>query len=121
LAALLLTAMEMVLATSVALFFGAIASPILSAVFTVCVFALGYLSDDLLTLAMAEGNAVQQSLAKAVVAILPAFHHFDVRNHLLSGIPVPAEHLVHCALYASLYTAALLLVTIAVFRLRDFE
>jgi ABC-type transport system involved in multi-copper enzyme maturation permease subunit len=120
-AALFLTALEIVMATAVALFFATVASPILSAVFTVCVFILGYLSDDLRSLALSSGSAAVQLLAKTIYAVLPAFHHFHVRNHLLSGVPVPPEHLLRCILYAALDTSALLLLTIAVFRKRDFQ
>jgi len=121
LAALFLTALEIIMATAVALFFATVASPILSAVFTVCVFILGYLSDDLRSLALSSGSAAVQLAAKTVYAVLPAFHHFHVRNHLLSGVPVPPEHLLRCILYAALDTTALLLLTIAVFRKRDFQ
>ena len=120
-AALFLTALEIVMATAVALFFATVASPILSAVFTVCVFILGYLSDDLRSLAASSHSVVVQLLAKTIYAVLPAFHHFHVRNHLLSGVPVPPEHLLRCILYASLDTTALLLLTIVVFRKRDFQ
>jgi ABC-type transport system involved in multi-copper enzyme maturation permease subunit len=120
-AALFLTALEIVMATSVALFFATVASPILSAVFTVCVFILGYLSDDLRSLAATSSNATIHLLAKVTYAVLPAFHHFHVRNHLLSGVPVPPEHLLRCILYAALDTTALLFLTIVVFRKRDFQ
>lgn len=120
-AALFLTALEIVMATAVALFFATVASPILSAVFTVCVFILGYLSDDLRSLAASSGSVGVQLLAKVIYAVLPAFHHFHVRNHLLSGVPVPPEHLLHCIFYAAFDTTALLLLTIVVFRKRDFQ
>lgn len=118
--ALALTALEIGLATSVALFFATVSSPILSAVFTFSVFVLGSLSDDLRALAASGGSVLVQGFARIVDAVLPGFHHFNIRNNLLSGIPVPVEHLAQCALYATLDTAAILLLTIAVFSKRDF-
>ncbi len=119
-AALVLTGLEVALATAVALFFATVASPILSAVFTFAVFVLGSLSDDLRALAVSSGNLAMQAFARVVETILPAFHHFNIRNNLLSGAPVPPEHLVHCVVYATLDTAALLLITIVIFSRRDF-
>jgi ABC-type transport system involved in multi-copper enzyme maturation permease subunit len=120
-AALFLTALEAGLATAVALFFATVASPLLSAVFTFATFALGYMSDDLRSLALSSGNEGLQALAKIAYAILPAFHHFHVRNNLLSGVPVPPGHIVHCIGYAALDTAAILLITVAIFSKRDFQ
>lgn len=119
--ALLLTALEIMLATSVALFFATVSSPILSAVFTCATVVLGFLSDDLRALALSNGNAGIQAVAKAGYVLLPAFHQFNVRNNLLSGVSVPAEHLAICVVYAALDTAAILLITVAVFSKRDFQ
>jgi ABC-type transport system involved in multi-copper enzyme maturation permease subunit len=120
-AALLLTALEIMLATAVALFFATVASPILSAVFTCSTVVLGFLSDDLRSLALANGTPLLQGIAKAAYVVLPAFHQFNIRNNLLSGVPVPIEYVASCIAYALLDTAAILLVTIAVFSKRDFQ
>ncbi len=120
-AVLFLTALEIALATAVALFFATVASPILSAVFTFSTVVLGCLSDDLRTLAVSHGSNAVQAFAKGMYALVPAFHQFNVRNNLLSGVPVPLEHLATCAVYAALQTAAILLVTVAIFSKRDFQ
>ena len=62
-----------------------------------------------------------QWVAKAAYVVLPSLHHFDVRNSLLSGAPIPEGQLVHCFVYTVLYTSALLVATIVVFSRRDFE
>ena len=60
-------------------------------------------------------------VTSVVYAVLPSLHHFDARNNLLTGIPVPGEQILGCLAYSILYTAAVLGVTIAAFRGRDFE
>lgn len=119
-AALLLTGLEVVLATAVALFFATVSSPLLSAVFTLATFVTGSLADDLRSLAASAGSPILQVIAKGIYLVLPGFHHFSIRNHLLSGVPVPPEHLMHCFVYATLDTAAILCLAILLFSRRDF-
>jgi ABC-type transport system involved in multi-copper enzyme maturation permease subunit len=118
---IVLSAMEALVVTSVAILFSTIASPLLSAVFTFLVFVAGHLANDVRHLAETAGNPVLHGITSVFYAILPSLHYFDARNNLLAGIPVPAGQLMWCFEYALLYSAAILLVTIVAFSRRDFE
>jgi ABC-type transport system involved in multi-copper enzyme maturation permease subunit len=119
--AVAVTAMEALIVTSVALFFSTVASPFLSAVFTFLVFVAGHLAGDLKELVMRFGDRTIELLASVMYFVLPSLHQFDVRNNILSGIPVPTGQMLHCLGYPLLYTSAVLLVTIVAFQKRDFE
>lgn len=119
--AVAVTAMEALIVTSVALFFSTVASPFLSAVFTFLVFVAGHLAGDLKELVMRFGDRTIEIVATAMYFVLPSLHQFDVRNNILSGIPVPTDQMLHCLGYTILYTGAVLLVTIVAFQNRDFE
>jgi len=116
-----LAAMEALIVTSVAVLFSTVASPLLSAVFTFCVFVAGHLAHDILELVAVTENAALEPVVKFFYLVLPSLHYFDTRNNILSGVPVPTGQLVWCAEYAVLYSAAVLLVTMVAFSRRDFE
>jgi ABC-type transport system involved in multi-copper enzyme maturation permease subunit len=116
-----LAAAEALVVTSVAILFSTVASPMLSAVFTFCVYVAGHLAYDILELVRVAENRVLEPVAKLCYLILPSLHYFDTRNSILSGVPVPAGQLVWCAEYAVLYSAAVLIVTMVAFSRRDFE
>jgi ABC-type transport system involved in multi-copper enzyme maturation permease subunit len=116
-----LAAAEALVVTSVAILFSTVASPMLSAVFTFCVYVAGHLAHDILELVRVTKNEALEGVAWFFYTVLPSLHYFDVRNSILSGEPVPAGQLLWCAEYAVLYSAAVLLVTIVAFSRRDFE
>jgi ABC-type transport system involved in multi-copper enzyme maturation permease subunit len=116
-----LSALEALVVTSVAILFSAVASPLLSAVFTVLVFVAGHVAYDVKRLAELSESRARETAPNVVYAGLPSLLHFDTRNNLLTGVPVPTEQLVGCVAYALLYSAALLALTIFAFGRRDFE
>ncbi len=119
--ALWLVAVEAFVVTAIAILFSAVASPLLSAVFTSLVFVAGHLADDLRLLAEQSGNGAVAAASQFAYVLLPALHHFDVRNNVVSGVPVPPDQILGCTAYSILYAGAVLVVTIVVFHRRDFE
>jgi len=120
-AALGLTAAEAAIVTAVAVFFSTVASPLLSAVFTFLVFVAGHLAGDLAALARQAGQGAVAKLVGALYVVLPSLHQFDVRNNILSGVPVDPGQIVSCFAYSFTYCVAVMVVTILAFSRRDFE
>jgi ABC-type transport system involved in multi-copper enzyme maturation permease subunit len=119
--ALLLAAAEAGIVTSVAIFFSSIASPLLSAMFTLLVFVAGHLAGDLAELASQAGNVVVARIVEVLYVVLPSLHQFDVRNNILSGTPIDAAQVGHCLGYSLLYSAAVIVATVVAFSRRDLE
>jgi ABC-type transport system involved in multi-copper enzyme maturation permease subunit len=119
--AITIAAMEALIVTAIALFFSTVASPFLSAIFTFFVFVAGHLAGDLKELVQRFESESVELLATVMYFVLPSLHQFDVRNNVLSGIPVPLEQVFHCLTYTVLYSTAVLLLTILAFQKRDFE
>jgi len=116
-----LCALEALVVTAIAVLFSTVASPLLSAVFTLLVFVAGHLAHDVKELAGMSASPVISAVTSAIYAVLPSLHYFDARNNLLTGIPVPTGQVLGCLAYSLLYTAAVLGITIVAFRSRDFE
>lgn len=119
--AVLLVAMEATVMTAVAVMFSSVASPMLSALFTVLVYVGGNMAGDLKLLSKQLGSPVVDLLMNVFSMVLPALQTFHVRNNLLSDVPVPGAQMAYAAEYTLFYVIAVLLVTIVAFARRDFE
>jgi ABC-type transport system involved in multi-copper enzyme maturation permease subunit len=119
--ALLLSAAEAAIVTSVAIFFSSVASPLLSAMFTLLVFVSGHLAGDLGELATEAGNVAVARAVELMYVVLPSLHQFDVRNNILSGTPIDVAQVAHCLGYSLLYSAAVIVATVVAFSRRDLE
>jgi ABC-type transport system involved in multi-copper enzyme maturation permease subunit len=119
--ALALTACEAIVVTAVAIFFSSVASPLLSSLFTFLVILAGHFGETLRALAEQSGGVVLSGITTGMYFVLPSLHQFDVRNNILSAVPVSTTQIAGCAAYAILYSAALILATILVFQRRDFD
>lgn len=120
-AAVGLLALEALIMTAVAVFFSSVASPVLSAVFTLFTCLCGNLAKDLKLLSAQIENPVVDVLMEVFYVVVPSLHGFHVRNNLLSGVPVDSAQIAYAAGYALVYSAAVLLVTVVAFERRDFE
>jgi len=119
--ALGLVALEAAVMTAVAVFFSSVASPMLSALFTVLMYIGGNLSADMKLLAERFESPAIDVLMEILTMIVPALQTFHVRNNLLAGIPVSSGQISFAAGYTALYVAMVLLVTVLAFSRRDFE
>jgi len=119
--ALGLVALEGAVMTAVAVFFSSVASPMLSALFTVFVWVSGNLAADLRILAKQLENPVLDLVLNVFSVVVPSLETFHVRNNVLAGIPVSEGQVAYAAAYAVCYVAAVLLVTVVAFGRRDFE
>jgi hypothetical protein len=119
--AVALVAMEAFIMTAIAVFFSAVASPVLSAVFTLFLWIAGNLANDLKLLAKHLESPAIDRLMDVIYVLLPSLHNFHVRNNLLNDVPVAAGQIGWCFGYALLYAAGVMVVTIVAFGRKDFE
>lgn len=124
LAALLLHYLEVVLITSVALFFSALSRPVLSGVLTASLFLIGRITYVINHL-MADTKGVfveipaMRMLGRVLVAVIPDLSTFNVADELLLGWNVPGEYLRSAALYGLSWTALFVLAALLIFERRD--
>jgi len=124
--ALWLLAMNTTLVTSLALFFSAFSSPLLSGFFTLGLFVLGRAVPDIRFLA-SRGSGDLAAVVRAVSFLLPNLHLFAPSGHAVAGQVVSVHatfvtgaYVAWASLYALGYSALALLAAVAVFRNRDF-
>jgi ABC-type transport system involved in multi-copper enzyme maturation permease subunit len=118
--AILLTYVELLLLTAIALFFSSFSTPILSALFAGTLFVVGHLTWSLKLLEdLVTSPAVRGALRVAYV-VLPNLERFNVRGELVHGVQVPLQQVGLAMVYGGAYTALVLIAAMAIFERRDF-
>jgi len=115
-----LTALELTVVTAVAVLFSAVSTPMLSALYTVGVYAVGQWSYDLRALA-SQFPPTLGNLLKAAANLVPNLPLFNMRTLAADGHTTSLLHLGVASAYAALYCTAALCLATAAFEKRDFK
>lgn len=120
---LLLTDLEMLVVTAIAVLFSAVSTPILSAVFTAFGYAAGQLAWSVALLAdMSEkGSPFGAFLLRVMHRLMPNLDLMNIRSSAVHGIAVPLGQVAWTAVYAAAYTGLLLALAAALFERRNLE
>ena len=112
---------QLMLVTAIALFFSTFSSPILTAVLTFGLFAIGHFNTDLRNFENVVDSRAATYLARALYYLLPNLEPFDVRAAVVHGQPVSLGYVALTTGYAAAYIGALLLAACFIFSRRDFK
>jgi ABC-type transport system involved in multi-copper enzyme maturation permease subunit len=113
--------LQLALVVGLALFFSCLSTPILSAVFTFCLYVIGNLSADIRWFGQETGSVVIEKLTAVIYYLLPNFGDFNVIAQVAHGEKIPGYVLVSNSLYALLYGTILVSAAILVFEEREFR
>ena len=101
--------------------FSTYSTPMTAAAFTLAVFTIGNLADDIwLFGSQAENPAVQQ-ISHVLYWALPNFELFNLRAYAVHERPIPWDQVGPATAYGLLYTVAVLGLAMAVFQRRDLR
>ena len=112
---------ELMLVTALALFFSTFTSPLISILLTIGLWIAGHFNADLRNFGDVVDSRAAASLAKGVYYLLPNLAPFNVKAEVVHGVSVPASHVALTLGYAVVYTSALLVSAMAIFRKKDFK
>jgi len=112
---------DLALVTALAVLFSTYSSPMLSAVFTVCLYVVGQFNEDLKRLDQIVGAPAAGIVGKACYYVLPDFAKFDVKLAVVHGVTVSGGYMLWTTAYAAAYIAALLFGACVIFSRRDFK
>ena len=113
--------LQLALVVGIALFFSCTSTPVLSAVFTFCLYVIGNLLTDIRWFGQETGGALVQGLTTALYYLLPNFANMNVISQTAHGHAVPGYLVVANTLYTLLYLSVVLSATIVVFERREFK
>lgn len=118
--AVLMTWFELVLLTAVAVMFSTLVTPVAGAVFTLAVYVIGHGTPLLKQLAAMSPSKVIDGIGLFLYYVLPNLTNFNIRGEVVHGVLLNPEALLLSVAYALVYTATLLLISIAAFGRKDF-
>jgi hypothetical protein len=107
--------------TAFALLFSSFSTPILSGLFTFSLYLIGHLTADLLELGIRSENQVLKWVTETLYYVLPNLDFFNIKGQVVYHVPLKEGYLLLASLYGSCYILLVLLLSIAVFRGRDFK
>ena len=113
--------LQFALVVGLALLFSCISTPILAAVFTLCVYVIGNLLGDVRWFGQESGSAALKKTTEVLYYLLPNFGDFNVIASTAHGQKIPGYLLVSNSFYALLYVAILIAAAILIFEEREFR
>ncbi len=112
-----MTWMALATITAVAIFFSAIAGPLVAGFLTLCTFVAGRLVGDLADLATQHGL----SGLEYVAYVLPNLASMNVRAEIVHGVPFDWPSVALAVVHGVSYSAAVLVIASMAFRTRQFR
>jgi Cu-processing system permease protein len=119
--AFVLLYVQLLVVTSVALFFSTFAGPMMSAAFTFGLYVVGHFNADLAHFENIVQNPAAAWAGKMLYFVLPNLAPFDIKSAVVHGRAVSAAYVALTAGYGVLYVGAMLALAVAVFSRRDFK
>lgn len=113
--------LELAIVVGIAVVFSCISTPVLSAVYTFCLYVIGNFSADLRVFGQATESALLGTVSDVLYYMLPNFGNFNVISQVAHAEKIPAYLWLGNSLYALLYIAALLGVAVLIFEEREFR
>jgi ABC-type transport system involved in multi-copper enzyme maturation permease subunit len=113
--------LQFALVIGLALLFSCISTPVLSALFTFCVYVIGNFLANIRWFGQETGSALVEKATMLLYYLLPNFGDFNVITQVAHGQRVPGYLLLANSLYALLYVTILIAAAILIFEKREFR
>lgn len=118
--AVAMTFFQLAILTAVAVFFSTFVPPIASAVFTFAVYFVGHMTRDLKLLAAMSPSPLVKGVSEFLYYVLPNLTNFNLRAEVAREALVDPASLALAIGYSVIYSATLLLVSVAIFNRKEF-
>lgn len=120
LAAIYFIVLQLVIVTALALFFSSFSSPLLSALFTFCLFISGTFAEDLRGFAQLT-HGFTRWLAQGAAYAIPNFSALNIISQVAHGETVNRPLIFWNTAYAMVYTIAVLSLAVLIFERRNLK
>lgn len=113
--------LELMLLCAWATLFSSYSEPTTASAFTMAIFAIGHLADDVWLFGSQSDVESVRQIAAALYWMLPNFEVFNIRDYAVHELPVPWERVGPAVVYGLGYTSAVLAAAVAIFQTRDVK
>lgn len=117
----LLLYFELLIITAFSLLFSSFTTPILSSIFTIILYLIGHVLWTFNEFKHKLVEPITKFISHLFYYILPNLEKFNIKNQLVINSEIKGVFIYTSILYAILYIAALLILTILIFQKRDFQ
>ncbi|MCK4518510.1 MAG: ABC transporter permease [Candidatus Omnitrophica bacterium] len=112
---------EVMIITAFVLFFSTFSSPVLSGIFTLCIYILGHLAGELKVLSSTMAGSLASFVLKCLYYLLPNLSNFDIKSEIVQKILPSKGYMAACLSYGALYVAILLFLSVAIYNRKDMK
>ena len=120
-AAVAMLGVEMVIVVAVAILFSSFTTPMLAALFTIGVYVVGHLTQNLYHLSVATADEGIGRVGVWIYRVLPDLELYNLSIQAVHGLPVPAADIWLPVAYAVGYSSVLLFAASWLFERRDMR
>lgn len=113
--------LEFLVVIGIALVFSSFTTPVMSALFTFFVIAIGRFSSDIRLFAEEVKSPFSAFFSEAIYRTIPNLEKFDVRSEAVYGGAVNLDLIIYTTIYAVIYTLALLILAVIIFERKEFK
>jgi ABC-type transport system involved in multi-copper enzyme maturation permease subunit len=113
--------LELMLLTAWATLFSTYSGPTTASAFTLAIFVIGHLADDIWSFGHQAESVAMQQISEILYWMLPNFEVFNVQAEATHEVAVSWARMATSTGYGLAYTAAVLGLAVLVFQRRDFK
>lgn len=112
---------EMAVLVAFATLFSVLTKPILGTVFTLAVFVVGHVSQDLWMLTRHLPGSIGRTLVSVLYYIVPNLERFNFKTEVVHQLPIPAAAVGWAVLYGVVFSALVLVLACLRFQGKDLQ
>lgn len=112
---------EMALLIAFATLFSVLTKPILGSVFTLAVFAVGHVSQDLWLLTRHLPGSLGRTLVSVLYYVVPNLERFNFKTEVVHQLPIPVSAVGWALVYGGFFTALVLVLACLRFEKKDLQ
>ena len=113
--------LELSLLTAWATLFSTYSSPMTASAFTLAIFVIGHLADDIWVFGNSVDIEAVRQISRVIYWVTPNFETFNIRPYAVHELPTPWERVWPAIVYGVFYIVAVLTVASGIFARKDLK
>ncbi len=112
---------ELLVLISISLLFSSFSTPILSSIFTITIYLVGHVTWTFNYFRHLVTSPVAKAIVYPIYYIFPNLDKFNIKNDIVTNGTIDHANFLYSSIYGVFYTIVILVVTIIIFKKREFK
>jgi ABC-type transport system involved in multi-copper enzyme maturation permease subunit len=113
--------LELMVITALSICFSSYSSPFMSALFTISIFFIGHVTNDLLQFGEKSKLVIMKVVGRTSYYLFPNLENFNFKTRVTHNLPYQTSEIFYAVGYGFLWIALLLIISVMLFQRRDFK